>query len=324
MHWRDARWARRKRQATRASAQPASERSRGPPWRSLANLPIPWPFCCGAADRKLVGSDASARHRHLGREHHQRCVWARSSCRRRKPSRADGPYARVRRDGIEVHPPRSRLDVCCWKATVPADARLVRQWSCAWTALSRGIARAQDGTRSRDLARTGCSTRSCATTVAAGTAQAVVIAGHGYRVWQDRRPDADAGQPPGFAAARMTRITKIVTIMATSIGRRHLCSVYPRRVDLAEALSLYSMIVAFVPEGMPTVTWPRHRQRTAKPITGASAETLGCTTVICTDKTALTQNEMTVQPVVRRQAVHRDGAGYAPGSIMEAAGAAAR
>jgi potassium/sodium efflux P-type ATPase len=81
------------------------------------------------------------------------------------------------------------------------------------------------------------------------------------------------------------------------------------------------MIVAFVPEGLlPTVTLAlamgtqRMARRHALIKKLSAVETLGCTTVICTDKTGtLTQNEMTVRALWvggRRLAV--SGVGYAP------------
>jgi calcium-translocating P-type ATPase len=81
------------------------------------------------------------------------------------------------------------------------------------------------------------------------------------------------------------------------------------------------MIVAFVPEGLlPTVTLSlamgtqRMAARNALVKKLSSVETLGCTTVICTDKTGtLTANEMTVRAVtVDGQTYRFEGVGYVP------------
>ena len=81
------------------------------------------------------------------------------------------------------------------------------------------------------------------------------------------------------------------------------------------------MIVAFVPEGLlPTVTLSlamgtqRMAVRNALVKKLSSVETLGCTTVICTDKTGtLTANEMTVRAVtVDGQTYRFGGVGYEP------------
>ena len=90
------------------------------------------------------------------------------------------------------------------------------------------------------------------------------------------------------------------------------------------------MIVAFVPEGLlPTVTLAlamgvqRMVKRNAIIKRLSSVETLGCTSVICTDKTGtLTQNEMTVRELwVGGRTYMVTGAGYAPeGEIAEEQG----
>jgi ATPase, P-type (transporting), HAD superfamily, subfamily IC len=104
----------------------------------------------------------------------------------------------------------------------------------------------------------------------------------------------------------MVHVTRMVTIVAVSIGILFFIMLMTlTTVTLAESfIFALGMIVAFVPEGLlPTVTLAlaRGSQRMAKRnalIKRLSAvETLGCTSVICTDKTGtLTQNEMTITP----------------------------
>jgi magnesium-transporting ATPase (P-type) len=81
------------------------------------------------------------------------------------------------------------------------------------------------------------------------------------------------------------------------------------------------IIVAFVPEGLlPTVTLAlamgvqRMSKRNALIKKLSSVETLGCTTVICTDKTGtLTQNEMTVREIwLNNKNYEFTGVGYNP------------
>ena len=93
-------------------------------------------------------------------------------------------------------------------------------------------------------------------------------------------------------------------------------------VTLTESIIFaMGMIVAFVPEGMaPTVTLAlamgtqRMARRHALIKRLSAVETLGCTSVICTDKTGtLTQNEMTVRSLwVAGRDLTVTGVGYAP------------
>src|SRR5690606_29887712 len=98
---------------------------------------------------------------------------------------------------------------------------------------------------------------------------------------------------------------------------------HPARLPMDEALmAVVALAVSLVPEGLPaviTITLAIGVQRMA----GRNAvirrlpavETLGATSVICSDKTGtLTRNEMTVRRVVTPgQAIFVDGSGYNPG-----------
>ena len=146
------------------------------------------------------------------------------------------------------------------------------------------------------------------TTVAAGTGRAVVFAtGMETEFGKIAHLTQTVGEELSPLQKEMGRVTKIVTILATSIGVFFfILGILVAGVTLAESfIFAMGMIVAFVPEGMlPTVTLSLARgvQRMARRhalIKRLSAvETLGCTTVICTDKTGtLTQNEMTVNNI---------------------------
>ncbi|MEA4889760.1 MAG: cation-transporting P-type ATPase [Clostridiaceae bacterium] len=125
------------------------------------------------------------------------------------------------------------------------------------------------------------------------------------------------------------RLTRLISIMASSIGVFFfIAAISFAHVSLVDSfIFAMGMIVAFVPEGMlPTVTLSLAMgvQRMAKHnalIKRLSAvETLGCTSVICTDKTGtLTQNEMTVSDIwLGDRRLKVTGVGYAPeGQIVD-------
>ncbi|NTU71510.1 MAG: cation-transporting P-type ATPase [Coriobacteriia bacterium] len=102
----------------------------------------------------------------------------------------------------------------------------------------------------------------------------------------------------------MEKVTQTVAIIATAIGVSFFfMGYYLGGLSLIEGFVFsIGIIVALVPEGLlPTVTLSlamgvqRMAQRHALIKKLSSVETLGCTTVICTDKTGtLTKNEMTV------------------------------
>lgn len=126
-------------------------------------------------------------------------------------------------------------------------------------------------------------------------------------------------------------LTKVLTIFAVLVGAAFFAIAWLiTRMSLAESfIFALGMIVAFVPEGLlPTVTLAlaigvqRMVTRHALVKRLSSVETLGCTSVICTDKTGtLTQNEMTVRDLwTPTQHMAVTGAGYAPHGALLVAG----
>ena len=168
------------------------------------------------------------------------------------------------------------------------------------------------------------------TSVASGTAKAVVITtgmetefGKIAKLTQNMKEEQSPLQK------ELDRLTKQVSIIAISFGLFFfVAAVLFVKSPVASAfIFALGMIVANIPEGLlPTVTLSLAMavQRMVKEhalVKRLSAvETLGCTTVICSDKTGtLTQNEMTVNNLwLPGKEYTVTGLGYAPvGKIME-------
>jgi sodium/potassium-transporting ATPase subunit alpha len=163
----------------------------------------------------------------------------------------------------------------------------------------------------------------------AGTA---VVAGHGKGVVFATGSRTEFGQVAQLAQAvgeelsplqrEVARVTRLVSVLATLLGVLFSALGYALGVPLWQALVFgVGIIVANVPEGLlPTVTLAlamgsqRMLRRNALIRHLPSVETLGGTTVICTDKTGtLTQNRMEARALVLGGALHdaRDGAALA-------------
>lgn len=121
----------------------------------------------------------------------------------------------------------------------------------------------------------------------------------------------------------LNRLTKQISIIAIGFGIFFfVASVFFVKEPVASAfIFALGMIVAFIPEGLlPTVTLSlakavqRMSRRNALVKKLSSVETLGSTSVICTDKTGtLTQNEMTVSNLwLAAKEYEVTGVGYAP------------
>lgn len=249
-------------------------------------------------------------------------------------------YARVLRDGEEQRIPAEELvpgDVILLSEgdRISADARVVQEAELrvdqsTFTGESHPVRKISEAVLRTDLARAEIPNLVFAgTTVASGTAKAIVFAtgmetefGKIANLTQQLEVELSPLQK------EMARLTKVVTLIAVSIGVVFfVLAVALAGVNLAESfIFAMGMIVAFVPEGLlPTVTLAlamgvqRMARRHALIKKLSAVETLGCTTVICTDKTGtLTQNEMTVRDIwVGGRWLAVTGVGYAPeGQIL--------
>jgi P-type Ca2+ transporter type 2C len=168
------------------------------------------------------------------------------------------------------------------------------------------------------------------TNVAAGTGKAVVYAtGMNTEFGKIAHLTQSLGQELSPLQKEIVVITKMVTVVAVGAGLIfYALALLMGALSLAEGfIFALGMIVAFVPEGLlPTVTLAlamgvqRMAKRNALVKRLSAVETLGSTTVICTDKTGtLTQNEMTVRALwVAQRQIQVGGVGYAPeGGLTE-------
>lgn len=158
-----------------------------------------------------------------------------------------------------------------------------------------------------------------------------VVAGHGHAVVYSTGTATEFGRIAHLTQTivdqaspmqkEMVRITHIVTLIAVSVGVVMFClaKLYTHAATAQAFIFSLSMIVAFVPEGMvPTVTLAlalavqRMVKQHALVKRLSSVETLGCTNVICTDKTGtLTENQMTVTGALAGGVEYRfSGLGY--------------
>jgi Ca2+-transporting ATPase len=265
-------------------------------------------------------------------------------------------YARVLRNGAEQLILAEELvpgDVIFLGEgdSVSADCRLVQEAELrldqsTLTGESRPVSK-----RVEPLVQEGITFTEIANLVFAGTS---VVAGTGKAVVYATGMDTEFGKIAHLTQSvgddlsplqkEMSSVTKMVTVIAVLIGVLFFILAFAlAKISLAASfIFALGMIVAFVPEGLlPTVTLAlamgtqrmAHRHALIKKL--SAVETLGCTTVICTDKTGtLTQNEMTVRAVwlpkananaapanIAGNRLTVDGIGYRPdGKIFSAEG----
>ncbi len=253
------------------------------------------------------------------------------------------PHAKVRRDGIITLVPASGIvpgDILTFEAgdLVAADARLLTTASlqCIESALT-GESEAeikQAGTMAKVDVPLGDRENMVfmGTNIATGTGQAVVVATAmktelGRIAGLISEADADKGTPlqQKLEAFGHILVWAALAIVALLFGLGLARGEKP--MDLF--LTAISLAVAAVPEGLPAVVTValslgvlRMARRGALVRKLAAVETLGSTSVICTDKTGtLTMGEMTVRALyVAGRSYTVSGQGYAPQGEIRFAG----
>jgi len=244
------------------------------------------------------------------------------------------PAAKVVRDGVGVIIPAKDVvpgDLIELEAGdhVPADARLLQSFGlrveeAVLTGESNSVSkdaqvvlpRATPLADRRNMIHMG-------TVVASGTGSALVVAtGMQTEFGQIAGMLQTHTYEPTPLQRRLAEIGRVLIVLCLVIVSIIFGIHLWRGEPLLEVLMLaVSLAVAAVPEGLPAVVTvalavgvQRMARRNALIRKLPSVETLGCVTVICTDKTGtLTRNEMTVREVaVASRRYRATGSGYSP------------
>jgi calcium-translocating P-type ATPase len=248
-------------------------------------------------------------------------------------------FSTVLRDGVPVRVPAEDLvtgDVLLLEEgdRVSADARLVdhialRVDQSTMSGESRPTRKTSDPCDPTGRAPSELSNLVFAgTSVAAGRGRAVVFATAGNtqlgRVASLTQQLVEEASP---LQVELRRLSVVVSVVAVSVGAAFfVLALWLGGLPLSEGfIFALGMIVAFVPEGLlPTVTLSlamgtqRMARRNALVKKLSAVETLGSTTVICTDKTGtLTENAMTVVEAVAGGVRYTfSGTGYEPHGVI--------
>ena len=244
-------------------------------------------------------------------------------------------YARVVRDGVEAQILASDVvpgDVLVLAEgdNVPADARVVEEYGLRTNdstltgeaVPARKTAEASMREGLTDLERPNLVF--AGTSVYAGTGRAVVIAtGMLTQFGRIANLAQDVHDEPSQLQQNLQRMTRLISYAALGMGALvFVVDIFDVGAGWVDALIFATgVIVATVPEGLiPTVTLSlamavqRLASRGVLVKKLSMVETLGTTSVICTDKSGtLTQNQMTVREVwVARRRFSIPGVGYDP------------
>lgn len=244
------------------------------------------------------------------------------------------PLARVLRDGIEAQIPARGIvpgDVLLLEAgdRVPCDCRLIEAHSVradesALTGESVGVEKHADALRKKDALVAERSNMAFASTlVTYGRAKALAVA-TGMRTEIGRiaetiQEEKEAATP---LQARLERLGKQLGVIFLAVSALIFAEGILRGGDVMQMfLTAVSLAVAAIPEGLPAIVvialaigLQRMAKRNAIIRRLPAVETLGCATVICSDKTGtLTRNEMTVRKIYAGNRLYGvSGEGYEP------------
>lgn len=231
------------------------------------------------------------------------------------------PVARVRRDGEVIEIPAVQLvagDVVLLEAgnRVPADGRL---WATHSVEIDEAALTGESHAVGKDAGQVIAAAAPLAertnmafmnTVVTRGRAE-LLVTGTGMATEMGRLSgmlaDAEAGPTP--LQAQLDALGRKLALIAGSvIGLIFVLGLLRDEPVLQIALTSIALAVAAIPEGLPavvtvTLALGMHRMAQHRTIVKklAAVETLGCTTVICSDKTGtLTMNQMTARAVAYR------------------------
>ncbi len=255
----------------------------------------------------------------------------------------NAPQARVRRDGQSVLVPAADIvtgDLLLLEAgdLVAADARLIAATSlrCVEAALTGESAAAPKHPRPLEQKDTPLADRVnlvfLGTSIAGGTGQAVVFAtamrtelGHIAQLLEDTATDKSTPLQQHLDTFGRILILATVGVVALLFG----LGLWRGTPLLELFVGSVSLAVAAVPEGLPAVVTValslgviRMARRHALVRKLAAIETLGSTSIICTDKTGtLTVGQMTVRTLhVGGHDFEVTGEGYSPTGEIHLAG----
>lgn len=254
------------------------------------------------------------------------------------------PVARVRRAGRVEEIPAAQLvpgDIVLLEAgdRVPADGRLVATHNveideAALTGESHPVGKDGGATVAEDAPLAERINMAFMNTVVTRGRAELLVTGTGMSTEMGRLAGmlakAEAGPTPlqiqlDALGRRLAVIAGVVIALIFALG-------LARGVPLVEVLlTSIALAVAAIPEGLPavvtvTLALGMHRMAQHRAIVKklAAVETLGCTTVICSDKTGtLTMNQMTARAAVfqgRRFVVSGEGYGAAGDIVVEDGG----